>query len=212
MVVSHLELIGVSSYKENFLVFLVFGFALGLVAVVLFATGHDTKGIESIVLEALALSVFSILSAFGLVGLYVSQLSRIPPRISKILHFVSLPSLRVGLATGFIASGITIGLGAAVYLTAKIFCFSDLAISGRMVFVIGIFILFIVWPFLVISAEMLDRKAFWLTASAVIYIIVVLYVLYTYEGTAFWQAFVISAVYLAFAAYLHTKRKNNNVT
>ena len=209
---SQLELIGVSSYKENFLVFLAFGFVLGLVAVVLFATGHDTKGVESIVLEALALSVFSILSVFGMLGLYVSQLSRIPPRISKILHFVSLPSLRVGLATGFIASGITIGLGAAVYLPAKIFGFSDLAISGRMIFFIGVFLLFFVWPFLVISAEILDRKTFWLTASAVIYIIVILYVLYTYERAGFWWAFVISAVYLAFATYRHTKRKNNNVT
>jgi hypothetical protein len=209
---SQLEILGFSSLKESFFVFLAFGFALGLVAVILTAAGHDIKGVESIVLEALALSVFSILSIFGLAGTYVSSWARIPPRFSQILRFISLPSLRVGLTTGFIASGVTIGLGAAVFAVATVFGFSDLANSGRMVLVIGVFILFVVWPFFFISAEMHNAKATWLTASAIIYIITVLYVLYSYERTAFWQSFSISVVYLAFGAYLRVKRKNNNVT
>jgi len=189
-----MEVIGYSSHKENFLVFLFLGTVLGLVGGSYELLGLDNKTIEELAKEALALSVFSILSVFGLLGALFSGWRRVPKFIAECARRLSLPALRVGLSTGFIASGVTLGLGLGLLTLSFFSDEASLRNGGLALLSAGVFLFGVCWPYFLLAAEVLAIRSIWLQLSAYVYIFFVGATLYKYEQTGFWQ-FVVTLVF-----------------
>jgi hypothetical protein len=195
---------------QNECCFIVVGLFLGAVAVAQ-RLGHSTIiDVNTVLQEAIALRIFSILTVIGLIGAALSRVKQLNPRLRKLLEFGSLPVLRTGLSTGFAGCGIFLGSGIGT-IAVNIYCNLSLSENSGTLSIFLAFMLFsIVWPCSLLATELLDVSSFKIKLVSVAYTVITLYLIIKYGEVTITQYVLcgVGLVAIGFFAYRSSRRNS----
>jgi hypothetical protein len=121
-----------------------------------------------------------------LFGLLLADWKSLPRIVVSFLKWACPSVLRTGLTTGFIAAGITFGLGAGAFAPFFLFGSPDQLVSAKRLILLGVVLLLIWWPFYYMAAEVLEVRSKALHFVAALYVIMVCVLLIKVDMSAFW--------------------------
>jgi len=154
------EDVGQNAHKEELFVFLTFGAALGVIAAVVEIRWGRGNQVLNVANEALAPRIFLMLCVIAIGGLVIASLERTPFWMKRKLRCAASAGLRAGLSAGFIAAGMTLGVGMGAWPIFECCGTSKQVGDAWNLVILGAVFLLPVSILMFVGAQVLDRASF----------------------------------------------------